>query len=257
MNKYIRVRELIFSLSRDVSLGCLCSNSLTASATTTSRNLIPAPRGCKIVCKCILFFNHGWAGYLTYLGSPTSMKTGPLRVWHLRSLKYFWELRSVYLKPSRLPTICVWILLICCCLLYWEVRILFNIDNNLAHLYSLASLDPCNANKDNSAKNSHSPLDRTEVISLEVLLPSFLSVHSNSLISSIFAGLPLYFKFVDFLSIMVKSLATPVKCRAHKTYDIDKVKQRRVQSVFRNRRVKVKHSQQQAKGNSDFKLRWP
>ena len=41
-------RRLIFPLSRDVSLGRLCSNSLIASATTTSRNLTPAPRGCKI-----------------------------------------------------------------------------------------------------------------------------------------------------------------------------------------------------------------
>ena len=77
MNKYICVRELIFRLFRDVSLGRLCSNSLIASATTTSRNLTPAPRGCKIACKRVLFFDHGWAGYLTYLGSPTSMYTGP------------------------------------------------------------------------------------------------------------------------------------------------------------------------------------
>ena len=41
-------RRLIFPLSRDVSLGRLCSNSLIASATTTSKNLTPAPRGCKI-----------------------------------------------------------------------------------------------------------------------------------------------------------------------------------------------------------------
>ena len=46
MNKYIRVRELIFRLSQEVSLERLCSNSLIASATTTSRNLTPAPRGC-------------------------------------------------------------------------------------------------------------------------------------------------------------------------------------------------------------------
>ena len=45
MNKYICVRELIFRLFRDVSLGRLCSNSLIASATTTSRNLTPAPWG--------------------------------------------------------------------------------------------------------------------------------------------------------------------------------------------------------------------
>ena len=57
MNNYIHVRELIFRLSRDVSLGRLCSNSLIASATTTSRNLTPAPRGCKIACKRVLFFD--------------------------------------------------------------------------------------------------------------------------------------------------------------------------------------------------------
>ena len=56
---------------------------------------------------------------------------------------------------------------------------------------------------------------------------------------------------------MVKSLATSVKSRAHKTYDIFKVKQRHVQSAFCNRQVKVKHSQQQGIGNSDCKLRWP
>ena len=59
MNKYICVRELIFRLSRDVSLGRLCSNSLIASATTTSRNLTPAPRGFKIACKRVSFFDHG------------------------------------------------------------------------------------------------------------------------------------------------------------------------------------------------------
>ena len=42
MNKYLRVRELIFRLSRDVSLGHPCSKSLITSATTTSRNLTPA-----------------------------------------------------------------------------------------------------------------------------------------------------------------------------------------------------------------------
>ena len=70
MNKYIRVRELIFRLSRDVSLGRLWSNSLNASATTASKNLTSAPRGCKIVCKRVLFFDNGQAGYFTYLGSP-------------------------------------------------------------------------------------------------------------------------------------------------------------------------------------------
>ena len=55
MNKYICVRELIFRLFRDVNLRRLCSNSLIASATTTSRNLTPAPRGCKIACKSVYF----------------------------------------------------------------------------------------------------------------------------------------------------------------------------------------------------------
>ena len=71
MNKYIHVRELIFRLSRDVNLGRQSSNPLIASAATTSRNLTPAPRGCKIARKHVLFFDHGEAGYLTYLGSPT------------------------------------------------------------------------------------------------------------------------------------------------------------------------------------------
>ena len=51
MNKYIHVREVIFRLSRDVSLRRPCSKPLIASATATSRNLTSAPRGCKIVCK--------------------------------------------------------------------------------------------------------------------------------------------------------------------------------------------------------------
>ena len=62
MDKYIQVQELIFHLSRDVSLGRLGSNFLIASATTTSINLIPAPRGCKHV----LFFDTR-LGRLPYL----------------------------------------------------------------------------------------------------------------------------------------------------------------------------------------------
>ena len=58
INKYICVGELISHVSRDVSLGHLCSNSLIANATTTSRNLTPAPWGYKIVCKHILIFDH-------------------------------------------------------------------------------------------------------------------------------------------------------------------------------------------------------
>ena len=51
-------------------MGHLCSNFLMASATTTLINLTPAPRGRKIVCKHVIFFDHGSAGYLTYLGVP-------------------------------------------------------------------------------------------------------------------------------------------------------------------------------------------
>ena len=61
-----------------MSLGRLCSNSLITSAATTSRNLTPAPWGSKIVCKRALFFDHGWAGYLTYLGFPHLHVNRPL-----------------------------------------------------------------------------------------------------------------------------------------------------------------------------------
>ena len=57
-------------------MGHLCANSLVARATTTSKNLTLAPWGCKIACKRVFFFDHGKAGYLTYLGSPTFMETG-------------------------------------------------------------------------------------------------------------------------------------------------------------------------------------
>ena len=40
---------------------------------TMSSNITPGPRAHKFACKCEPFFNHGWEGYLTYLGSPTSM----------------------------------------------------------------------------------------------------------------------------------------------------------------------------------------
>ena len=40
---------------------------------TTSSNVTPGPRGCKFACKRGPVFDHGYAGYLTYLGSPTSM----------------------------------------------------------------------------------------------------------------------------------------------------------------------------------------
>ena len=40
---------------------------------TTSSNVTPGPRDCKFACKRGPFIAHGWVGYLTYLGSPTSM----------------------------------------------------------------------------------------------------------------------------------------------------------------------------------------
>ena len=55
MKKGIRVRELIFRLSHEVSLERLCSNSLKASATTTSRNLTPAPRGFRLHVNAFYF----------------------------------------------------------------------------------------------------------------------------------------------------------------------------------------------------------
>ena len=98
MIKYKCVRELIFRLFRDVSLGCFCPNSLIASATTTSRNLTPAPRGCKIACKRVLFFDHGWAGYLIYLGSPTSIN------------RSFYEKRVPFLKLIIYVTMCIFMM---------------------------------------------------------------------------------------------------------------------------------------------------
>ena len=67
-----------------MSLGRLCSNSLISSATTTSRNLTSAPRGCKIVCKRIFFSDHGLAGYLTNWG-PHLHVNRPLLSWFLPS----------------------------------------------------------------------------------------------------------------------------------------------------------------------------
>ena len=63
MDKYIRVQELIFRLSRDVSLGRPCSNSQAS----------PQHPGVVRLYKRVLFFDYGWAGYLTYLVSPISM----------------------------------------------------------------------------------------------------------------------------------------------------------------------------------------
>ena len=55
MNKYTCVQELILRLFRDVSLGRLCSNSLIASATTTSRNLTPAPGVVRFLVNAFIF----------------------------------------------------------------------------------------------------------------------------------------------------------------------------------------------------------
>ena len=66
-----RINPLSFSRCE---LGTPLLKLLSASATTASRNLTPAPRGCKIACKRVLFFDHGWAGYLTYLGPPPLCK---------------------------------------------------------------------------------------------------------------------------------------------------------------------------------------
>ena len=43
-----------------MSLGRLCSNSLISSATTTSRNLTSAPRGCKIYVDALPHLPGGW-----------------------------------------------------------------------------------------------------------------------------------------------------------------------------------------------------
>ena len=105
MNKYMCARELIFRLCRYVSLGHLCSNSSTASLTTTSRNLTPAPQGYKIACKRVLFFDHGWAGYLTYVGSPTSRKQKQALIFRR---EFFWHdifmARPLIFSPIRLNT---------------------------------------------------------------------------------------------------------------------------------------------------------
>ena len=76
--KYTCVRELIFLLSRDVSLGRLCSNSLITSATTTSRNLTVAPRGCKIVCKPRFIFRPRLGGLSHLPGVPHLHVNKPL-----------------------------------------------------------------------------------------------------------------------------------------------------------------------------------
>ena len=53
-----------------MSLGRLCSNSLISSATTTSRNLTSATRGCKIVCKRVFFFRPRLGGLPHLPGVP-------------------------------------------------------------------------------------------------------------------------------------------------------------------------------------------
>ena len=79
MNKYICVRELIFRLFRDVSLGRLCSNSLIASTTTpqhfgvvrlhvnafyfstTAKRVTSPTWGPPPPCKQALIFIHKWS----------------------------------------------------------------------------------------------------------------------------------------------------------------------------------------------------
>ena len=99
MKKYICVRESIFRLFREVSLGHLCSNSLIVCATTTSRNLTPAPRCCKIACKRALFF---WPrlGGLPY---PTWDSPPPCKQAHndmnnatLSNYEYLWCLSFIF-----------------------------------------------------------------------------------------------------------------------------------------------------------------
>ena len=84
MNKYICTRELIFHLSRDVSLGRLFSNSLISNAKTTSRNLTSAPRGCKIVCKRF-FFSTTARRVTSPTWGPHLHVNGPLLSWFLPS----------------------------------------------------------------------------------------------------------------------------------------------------------------------------
>ena len=84
MNKYICTRELIFHLSRDVSLGRLFSNSLISNAKTTSRNLTSAPRGCKIVCKRF-FFSTTARRVTSPTWGPHLHENRPLLSWFLPS----------------------------------------------------------------------------------------------------------------------------------------------------------------------------
>ena len=117
MNKYICVWELIFRRFRDVGLGRLCSNSLIASAATTSRNLTPAPRGCKIACKRVLFsttarrvtsptwgphlhVNRPWGhrhelGVVWNKSHLVGMRTQPLIEFTLRAIS-LWETKDIF-----------------------------------------------------------------------------------------------------------------------------------------------------------------
>ena len=85
MNKYICARELIFHLSRDESLGRLCSKSLISSATTTARNLTSAPRGCKIVFRRVFFFRPRLGGLPHLPWVPHLHVNGLLLSWFLPS----------------------------------------------------------------------------------------------------------------------------------------------------------------------------
>ena len=70
-------------------LGTPGPNSLIASATTTSRNLTPASRGCKIACKRVLFFSR-LSRLPHLLGVPHLHVNRPLRSKHTTT-SYFKE----------------------------------------------------------------------------------------------------------------------------------------------------------------------
>ena len=63
-------RTLAAKMRRSLAIFSVYMPSLHA---TTSSNFTLGPRGCKFACKRGPYFDHGYAGYLTYLGSPTSM----------------------------------------------------------------------------------------------------------------------------------------------------------------------------------------
>ena len=89
----------------------------------------------------------------------------------------------------------------------WEVRLMFNIEKSLTCATRTKITQP---------RTHRLRLIELKSFPLKFFCRHFLSVHSNSLISLIFAGFPFYFKSVGFWSIIVKTFKTPVKCRSHK-----------------------------------------